>query len=110
MEIVVAFLAGICPDWWPFPRWWKKKWRWPPPPPPRPDEGPSPELWGPHPEPWDFLGGLISGAGGAIAWVVIGSEFGRESGLWGPVVLGFLGGVATSWLVDAAGSLGRRRG
>lgn len=112
MEIVVAFLAGICPDWWPFPRWWRKKWWWPwPPPGPRPDEGPLPEPWGPLPDPWSLIGGLLAGAGGAVSWVVLGGDFGRE-GLLAPVVLGFLGGVATSWLVDAAGSLGgsRKRG
>ncbi|HEX8365171.1 MAG TPA: hypothetical protein VF603_07805 [Allosphingosinicella sp.] len=112
MEIVVAFLAGLCPDWWPFPRWWRKKWwwPWPPPPPPLRDEGsPHPEPWRPGPEPWDFVGGLISGAGGAVAWVVIGPDLGREGSLLAPVVLGFLGGVAASWLVDAVGSLAQKR-
>ena len=111
MELIVAIIAGICPDWW--PRWPKrppKWWWWRPPPPPGPgDPDPILEQIKPQPDPWTGLGGLLCGVGGAIAWVVLGREFGGDGSLLAPVVIGFLGGTTMGWLVDSARDLSQRQ-
>lgn len=111
MELIVAILAGICPDWWPFgPR--RRLWPRPIPPiPPRPDPGDPPPILpqAPGPDPWTALGGILCGAGGAIAWLAVGPEFRAEGSLLAPVIIGFLGGTAAGWAVDSARDLTRSR-
>ena len=128
MELIVAILAGICPDWWPWGR--QRRWpRWPPIPIPipiplpRPEPGPDPspidgkpqpdpwiegkpqpDPWiesKPRPDPWILIGGILCGAGGAVAWLAVGREFGDSGSILVPAVSGFLGGTTAGWAVDS---------
>jgi hypothetical protein len=114
MELIIAILAGICPDWWPRRPHWPGRppiwWPWPPPPPPVGPGDPDPILPGrPRPEPWTLISGILCGVGGAIAWLVVGREFGGDGSFLLPAVTGFLGGTTAGWLVDSARDLTGRR-
>ena len=92
MSLIIAILAGICPDWWP------RRW------PPRPGGG------GPQPDPWRFVGGIAGAVGGGLAWTTLGASYGNDGGLTAPVIIGLLGGTAALWLVDAiVGGMGGRQ-
>lgn len=103
----IAILAGICPEWWPRPRFPIPPIPWPPEPDPRPDE------FGPRPHPWRLINGIVGAVGGAVAWLTIGAELGRDGGMLAPLVIGLLGGTAAMWavngVVEAVGR-GARRG
>ena len=93
MSLMIAILAGICPDWWPrrFP--------------PRGGGG-----TGPQPDPWRIFGGVIGAIGGALAWLTLGGRYGNDGGLAAPLIIGLLGGTAALWLADAiAGGMGGKR-
>jgi len=112
MEIIVAMLAGICPICWPpIPRWWYHETQSFIPPLPKPGD-PRPNesiVMGPVPDPWLLILGLLAGIGGAVVWIVLGDEFGRDGALLPPVVIGFLGGAVTGWAVNSARNLSRSR-
>jgi hypothetical protein len=118
MELIIAILAGICPDWWPWGRGKRPRWRnWPPIPfpipEPRPGPDPSPMAgpvepvpWRPTDarpvsDPWTLIGGIACGLGGAIAWVAVGREFGDDGSILVPAITGFLGGTTAGWAVDS---------
>lgn len=103
--LILAILAGICPDWWPRPRRWPRPWPWPPQP------GPGNPI--PLPDPprpyWPLLTGILCGVGGGLAWIGLGDELGRNGSLFAPIAVGFLGGTAVGWAVDSVGELTRSR-
>lgn len=105
--LVIAILAGISASCLPPIA---RRWYWETqsftPPLPKPDD-PRPN--GPLPDPWVLVGGLLAGAGGALAWIALGDSFAGEGRLLPPVVLGFLGGIAAVWLVDSVRNLSRPR-
>ena len=84
MSLIIATLAGICPEWWPrrFP--------------PRGGGG-----GGPQPDPWRLVGGIVGAIGGAIAWIALGGAYEAGSDLIAPAIVGLLGGTAALWLLDA---------
>ena len=109
--LILAILAGICPDWWPRPRWpWPWPWPWPGPirqPEPIPgDPIPIPDPPRPY---WPLLSGIVCGAGGGLAWLGLGAEFGRDGALLAPIAIGFLGGTAAGWALDSVRSLTKSR-
>ena len=108
--MIVAILAGICPDLW--------RWHWRPPPfpfpiPPDPIIPPDPvippdPIKPPPDEPWPIIGGIVGGVGGAIAWIALGADYAQPGSLVAPLVLGLLGGTAALWLLDCVASLVKR--
>lgn len=105
--LIVAGLAGICPDWWP---WGPRRFReregpivtLPDPPPGGPDPlPPGVGRWGA----WTSVSGLLCGAGGVAAWLALGPGLGGDNSLFAPVVTGFLGGTTAGWLVGSVRDL-----
>lgn len=81
--IVVLFLVGICPDWWPR--------RWPPIPPP-------------PPPPWWWVRLAIGGVGGVIGgWAfaqVLGSDLATDAGTLIGIAGAFVGSVIIGGVAD----------